>query len=151
MTPQKKWRYVLGAIAIIISCMSFYSQNMSGAWDTKREVSAQGVIENRFDTPYSCGHKGNDTCYSRFFTINGVDHKVNFETYEKFSIGQSVVLESEKYKNSPPAFVWFLALWYWLVIVLGIAAFIMFGLIFLFWAIFRSDDYTFKRYLRVVF
>ena len=98
-TAQKIVIYLLIVVASLICLHGVYSVFIKPPSEIVMETKASGVITEKYDSAYGCG-KGS-TCYARYFIVNNVRHSVTLDTYTKYDIGESVVLQQEvQDKNS---------------------------------------------------
>ena len=133
---------------LILSTMVFSAKEATKKYheDIKYVVVANGKIQGKFESDYSCGSKGKYTCYSRFLIINNVEHKVNLDTFTKKRIGENVVLKVEKFEQ--PKFweicVFILGIFFWVILFL-LALYYLYS--FIVWSAFYSDKETFHKFL----
>lgn len=113
---------------------------------TVSKPTANGVITAKYETKYMCGSEGKEMCYARYFSINGKDHSVNLDTYNKNKVGNSVQLVLEESSVTTLQVTAF---------VIHIVACLAFGIVglyyflsFINWSIFYSDRRTFMEHLR---
>lgn len=109
-------------------------------------ITAAGVVSDRFDSSYSCGSKGRNTCYARYLTINGQDYQVTDDVYKTTQVGHNVTLT----RNIEPE----LTTWQWwsdIIHMINVVALFLAGLFFfvafITWACCYSNRKTFKEFL----
>lgn len=61
---------------------------------TYKTVTTKGVIQDKFESSYSCGK--NSICYTRYFKIDNKGVAVELETYNTSRVGEYIVLERKE-------------------------------------------------------
>lgn len=101
---KKIFARVVFALIIIIPISFVEYKYWTSDFSHKTVVTASGIISEKTESYYTCGTKGRDTCYSRYFKIDNEYHKVNLTTYNTNKVGDTVTLtkkeisDSEEYK-----------------------------------------------------
>lgn len=146
MTYKRKSRIIFGTLLalLILVCEYTYWSSSAGQYETK--FVAAGKVESRFETDYSCGSKGRYTCYSRYFTINGVQHEVSDETFKKFDVGSNVTLTKEERIPESGFYIFSLFVHFILISIAAVASGAFLGF-FAHWSVMKSDKMTFSEYL----
>jgi len=95
---RKLIQYFIGSIVgVALACGTLY-----GGYTLYKEITykavyedrvvASGIIQDKYDTSYSCGSKGRYTCYARYFVVNGKAVVVSDDLYLKKRKGEHITL-----------------------------------------------------------
>lgn len=139
-------------VVVFLLSLFFYSEYRFSQGFNRESTLVQvanGVVTDKFDTAYSCGTKGRDTCYMRYLVVNNTEHNVDLKTYTTTNIGDSIVLTQTKTYNPSgwDVFWWIIGLIFLLLI--GMFS-VMYILNVLNWAMNHSDNISLKTYLKRV-
>lgn len=99
---RKLIQYFIGSIvAVVITCGTIYGgytlyMDITHNAVYEDRVIASGIINDKYDTSYSCGSKGRYTCYARYFVVNGKAVVVSDDLYLKKRKGEYITLTMNK-------------------------------------------------------
>ena len=146
MTIRQKVLFCLCTILAIVICsieLTFWTNDYA----KKPQIICQGVITERFENQYACGHYGDDICYARYFVLNNTSQfSVDRNAFIDYKIGDTIKLTTQV-RPKHGAFVKAAQPLHYGIWIITAICLIVVGLYWLYWAIFYSDKYpTFKEF-----